>query len=102
MARGRFLNNPNYLPRFYTEENFAALTPIREACAAAGISMVDASYRWLLHHSALGPQDGVLLGATNLDQLDANIRACLDDGGSDLQPEVRERSGNRRNGGAQS
>lgn len=88
VARGRFLNNPNYLPRFYTEANFRALGPIRDACAASGVPMVEASYRWLLRHSALGANDGVLLGASNLEQLDSNIAACLDDGGADLPTEV--------------
>jgi len=30
--------------------------------------------RWLQHHSALGPDDGVLLGVSNVGQVDANIR----------------------------
>ena len=36
------------------------------------------------------PDDGVLLGASNLDQLDANIDACRDDGGDDLPQAVRD------------
>ena len=37
-------------------------------------------YAWLLNHSALGATDGVLLGASSLDQLDANLNACAGGG----------------------
>ena len=74
--KGRFKNNQNYLPRFYTPANFAAIDIIRKACRAAGISMVDATYRWLCCHSVLGPDDGILLGASSLAQLDENLAAC--------------------------
>ena len=64
---GRFKNNDNYLPRFYTSENFEAVERIRDACAEADISMVAATYAWLLNHSALREDDGVLLGASSLE-----------------------------------
>lgn len=73
---GRFKDNPNYLPRFYTAQCFAAVEKIRKSCEEAEISMVDATYRWLLLHSELGPYDGVLIGASNLEQLDQNLSAC--------------------------
>jgi aflatoxin B1 aldehyde reductase len=76
VQKGRFKNNPNYLPRFYTPANFAAIELIRKACEADGISMVEATFRWLLCHSALGEHDGVLLGASSVEQLDQNLDAC--------------------------
>uniref|UniRef100_A0A7S4WDG4 NADP-dependent oxidoreductase domain-containing protein n=1 Tax=Ditylum brightwellii TaxID=49249 RepID=A0A7S4WDG4_9STRA len=79
VKQGRFQNNPNYLPRFYTKKNFEALDRIQKACDAENISMVDATFKWLLRHSALSVKDGdgVLLGASSLDQLDENLNACL-------------------------
>lgn len=76
---GRFKDNPNYLPRFYTEPNFIAVDAIRKACAEHGLSMVAATYSWLLQHSQLDATlgDGVLLGASSLEQLEQNIEACL-------------------------
>ena len=62
-------NNQNYLPRFYTAANLKAVHIIRRACQEAGdISMVEATYRWLLLHSALRAEcgDGVLLGASSM------------------------------------
>ena len=39
--------------------------------------MVDATFRWLLCHSSLVADfDGILLGASSLDQLDENLAAC--------------------------
>lgn len=78
VQKGRFQNNPNYLPRFYTEANFRAVELIRKACDEAGISMVQATYSWMLCHSALSVshEDGLLLGASSLEQLDQNLQAC--------------------------
>jgi len=74
---GRFKDNGNYLPRFYTDPNFQALDLIREACAAHGVSLVEATYAWLMHHSVLsGSEDGILLGASSMAQLEENMSAC--------------------------
>eukprot|EP00547_Thalassionema_nitzschioides_P010171 CAMPEP_0194223000 /NCGR_PEP_ID=MMETSP0156-20130528/34109_1 /TAXON_ID=33649 /ORGANISM="Thalassionema nitzschioides, Strain L26-B" /LENGTH=342 /DNA_ID=CAMNT_0038953993 /DNA_START=88 /DNA_END=1116 /DNA_ORIENTATION=- len=84
VAKGRFKDNPNYLPRFYTDENFAAIQLIQNACDAEGISIVEASYRWLLCDSALTENDGVLIGASSTQQLRQNLDACqaaIDKGG---------------------
>ena len=78
VAEGRFKDNPNYLPRFFTDVNFEAVQLIRSACDDADISMVEATYRWLLRHSALDGAlgDGILIGASSLVQLKQNLGAC--------------------------
>jgi aflatoxin B1 aldehyde reductase len=76
VKKGRFTNNPNYLPRFYDQANFQAVQLIRDQCENEGISMVEATYRWLFVHSALDETDGVLLGASSLQQLGQNLNAC--------------------------
>jgi aflatoxin B1 aldehyde reductase len=76
VAKGRFKDNPNYLPRFYTDKNFDAVQLIKGACDKEGISMVEATYRWLLCHSMLEEHDGILLGASSLTQLKENLEAC--------------------------
>ena len=40
VAAGRFKENPNYLPRFYTDPNFEAVGSIQSACAAQGWSLL--------------------------------------------------------------
>lgn len=81
---GRFKDNPNYLPRFGTKQNFEALQSMREACDAAGMSLVEATYKWLLRHSALSSsgsgehqqRNGVLIGASSMSHLEQNLAAC--------------------------
>jgi aflatoxin B1 aldehyde reductase len=85
---GRFKENPNYLPRFYTPANFAALALIRTACEAANLSLVEATYRWMLCHAGLGAEDGLLLGASSLSQLDENLAACAAAHDKDALPEA--------------
>lgn len=71
---GRFKNNPNYLPRFFTPANFDALETIQRSLPE-GIDLITATYKWLLCHSSLSSTDGILIGASSLEQLDENLRA---------------------------
>lgn len=79
VAQGRFKNNENYLPRFYTSANFEAIHLIRAQCEMEQITMVEATFRWLLCHSKLSSseKDGILLGASSVEQLDQNLAACM-------------------------
>lgn len=65
---------------------------IRQACDKAEISMVEATYKWLLFHSALDANkgDGLLIGASSLEQLNANLKACSSDEDAQLPLNVRE------------
>lgn len=76
VMQGRFKDNANYLPRFYTDENFDAIELIKEACEKEEITLVEATFKWLLKHSALTENDGVLLGASSAQQLQQNLDAC--------------------------
>ena len=50
---------------------------LRKACEKEGISLLEATFRWLLRHSALSPEtDGILLGASSVTQLEENLEAC--------------------------
>lgn len=91
VAKGRFKKNQNYLPRFYTPANFEAIRLIQEQCEKDQITMVDATFRWLLCHSSLeADSDGIVLGASNLDQLDENLESCKKSAlsSSPLSPEL--------------
>ena len=50
---------------------------IRSACEAAGIPMVEAAHRWMAHHSALRAGDAIIVGASKLDYVDSNVKACF-------------------------
>ena len=51
----------------------AALRRIHTACAAAGLTVAEATARWHFHNSALVPGDGVIMGAASLEQLEDNL-----------------------------
>jgi aflatoxin B1 aldehyde reductase len=46
------------------------------ACAENGVTSADASLRWIMYHSELREGDGIILGATRVEQLVGNIEAC--------------------------
>ena len=76
MPSGRFKDNDNYLPRFFTPSNFAAVDAIRCEIDKHDMTMIEATYRWLLCDSALTAHDGVLIGASTHDHLTSNLAAC--------------------------
>lgn len=77
IPKGRFKDNKNYLDRFFTQPNFDAVSLIQNQCHVDGISIVEATFRWLMCHSSLAAgMDGLLIGASSLEQLDQNLAAC--------------------------
>jgi len=52
------------------------LKPLKEALEKHGIELSEAAQRWLQHHSMLGEKDGVIVGASSLEQLETNIKFC--------------------------
>jgi len=75
---GRFHAFGFYRDRYWTRAYFDALERIRAACDSAGIPMAEAALRWALHHSAMAGagEDAVILGASAVAHLEANLAAC--------------------------
>jgi aflatoxin B1 aldehyde reductase len=48
---------------------------LTKACDTEGITVKEAALRWLMHHSILGEEDGVILGASSLAQMEENLKA---------------------------
>jgi aryl-alcohol dehydrogenase-like predicted oxidoreductase len=78
----RFDGNEAYLDRYWNDRNFDAVSRLAEIAAAAGRSLVSVALGWLLHHSAA---DCVILGASRVEHLEANLAACEE---GPLAPEV--------------
>lgn len=49
---------------------------LTRTCEEAGLTLKEAELRWLMHHSILGDEDGVILGASSLKQKEENLQAC--------------------------
>ena len=76
-APGRFERLKSYRDRYWKQSYFDAVDVIRDACASENIPMAEAGYRWLVHHSSLRANagDGILLGASRMEQLNQNLVA---------------------------
>jgi aryl-alcohol dehydrogenase-like predicted oxidoreductase len=72
LAGTRFDNNRMYLDRYWYDALFDAVEELRAVARRAGRSMISLSFNWLLHHTAA---DGVILGASRLEQLEENLQA---------------------------
>jgi aryl-alcohol dehydrogenase-like predicted oxidoreductase len=73
LAAGSRFTNPQYRARYWTARQFNAVDQLRAIAEQAGCSLVELSLRWLL---ARPPVDAVLLGASGVAQLEANIAAA--------------------------
>ena len=76
-ADGRFTHRPNYQNRYWKKSYFDAVNLIKEASEKNGITIVEATYRWLAYHSMLSGErgDAVIIGASKLDHLKQNMDA---------------------------
>lgn len=80
---GRFYGSSKwpaaYRDRYWKQEYFDAVDEIRESLTAVygegKVSVAEAAYRWLYHHSALKGEfgDGVIVGAATVKQLEENL-----------------------------
>ena len=69
----RFDGNKQYLDRYWNDINFAAVARLNDVASAAGRSLVSLALNWPLHHSAA---DCLILGASKIEHLEANLKAC--------------------------
>jgi len=77
-SAGRFALKPTYGDRYWKEGHFRAVQVIRRACEKKGTAMAESAFRWIRHHSLLqgANGDGMILGATSLEQLEKNLKGC--------------------------
>jgi len=70
--------SPEYRVRYFHGSTFKALELIRKTCTDANIPMVEASLRWLMHHSYLNGKygDGIIIAGSNCDHIKANLASC--------------------------
>lgn len=73
LAGTRFDGNEQYLKRYWREEYFQAMQLLRQASSDRGRSLVEIAFRWLLDQSHV---DSVILGASRMEHLEANITAA--------------------------
>ncbi len=84
-AGTRFDGNQMYLDRYWHEDYFAAVEELKGIAQQASKTLVELSLQWLLSQPQV---DSVILGASSLEQLNENLKAC--EGGA-LDESVLER-----------
>ncbi|EMC94556.1 hypothetical protein BAUCODRAFT_35790 [Baudoinia panamericana UAMH 10762] len=75
-AGGRFDQMKHFSSMFVNDVSLALHDDLTKASEAEGLSVKEATLRWLMHHSALGKEDGVILGGSSIEQMEQNLRAC--------------------------
>lgn len=80
----RFDGNKMYQDRYWQPQYFEAVREVEQIAKNAGMSMVALAFRWLLSQSIT---DSLILGATRMEQLEENLKACQ---GPALSKEVLE------------
>lgn len=76
-SEGRFTNRPNYKNRYWKKSYFDAVGELKKICENYGISIIEATYRWMMYHSMLNTErgDAIIIGASKLSQVEQNIAA---------------------------
>jgi 1-deoxyxylulose-5-phosphate synthase len=73
IAGSRFDGNKMYLDRYWHEDDFAAVEELKTIARDAGKTLVELALQWVLSHDLV---DSVILGASRLEQLEENLKAC--------------------------
>jgi len=69
----RFDANKLYLERYWHDDYFAAVEELAAIAREAGKTLVELAFEWLLGQAQV---DSIILGASRLEQLEENLRAC--------------------------
>ncbi|KAL8761592.1 MAG: hypothetical protein Q9184_002300 [Pyrenodesmia sp. 2 TL-2023] len=63
----------HYRPMYDKPAMHTGIQKLHAFLQPRGLTMAEAALRWVFHHSALGPQDAVILGATRTAQIEHNV-----------------------------
>ncbi|KAG0200977.1 hypothetical protein BGX33_010657 [Mortierella sp. NVP41] len=64
---------------YWTKTNFEAIQNLTRVATDNNMTLLDATLRWMRHHSGLEAKDGIIMGASTVDQLKETLTA-LDQG----------------------
>ncbi len=76
IAGTRFDGNKMYQDRYWHDDYFAAVEELKGIAREAGKTLVELAFQWLLTQPAV---DSIILGASRLEQLEENLKACEGD-----------------------
>ena len=73
IAGTRFDGNKMYQDRYWHDDYFAAIDDLKGIAREAGKTLVELAFQWLLAQPVV---DSIILGASRLEQLEENLKAC--------------------------
>ncbi|KAG0024513.1 hypothetical protein BGZ82_010432 [Podila clonocystis] len=62
-----------YRGRYWNGLFLKAIQDLKTTAESLGFSLVNATFRWMVHHSGLGPNDGIVMGASSVSLLKTNM-----------------------------
>lgn len=75
-AGGRFDQMKHFSSMYVNDLSLSLHGLLTEVCHKEGMTLKEATLRWLMHHSILGKEDGVILGGSSTEQMEENLKAC--------------------------
>ncbi|KAG0208633.1 hypothetical protein BGX28_000441 [Mortierella sp. GBA30] len=63
-----------YRERYWNTLFFEAIKDLEKVAKEHSLTLLESSLRWMTHHSGLGPNDGVIIGASSLKHLEENLK----------------------------
>lgn len=73
---GRMDQMSNFKSMYVSDLSLKLHEELTAVCERENLTLKEAALRWLMHHSALGEEDGVILGASSEEQMEENLVAC--------------------------
>ncbi|KAF8923099.1 hypothetical protein BGZ58_003348 [Dissophora ornata] len=59
--------------RYWKSLNFEGVQILEKAAKENDVTLLEATLRWMRHHSSLGSIDGIIIGASSIEQLEQNL-----------------------------
>ncbi|GAB7346959.1 hypothetical protein MBLNU459_g2014t2 [Dothideomycetes sp. NU459] len=85
-AGGRMDQMKHFQMMYVNDLSLKLLDALTTTCENEGLTVQEATLRWLVHHSPLQAEDGIILGGSSEQQMEQNLKAC--EGGSLPKPVV--------------
>jgi 1-deoxyxylulose-5-phosphate synthase len=73
IAGSRFDDNRMYLDRYWHDDAFSAVEELKKIAGEAGKTILELALQWVLSQEQV---DSVILGASKIEQLEENLKAC--------------------------
>ncbi|KAF9368352.1 hypothetical protein CPC16_005433, partial [Podila verticillata] len=63
-----------YRDRFWNSLFFETIGNLSKAAEENHLTLLESALRWMAHHSGLGPNDGIIIGASSVHHLEENLK----------------------------